>query len=71
MKLTHSRAVLLMVLVTLMWVFGDATTAKGTRTPLLLGLVLAGMGSYFLTASLTGAMSLADLKASLRRGKRG
>ncbi|MBJ2152252.1 murein biosynthesis integral membrane protein MurJ [Paracoccus sp. IB05] len=58
------------VLLGLVWVLGDAVTEKGTRTPLLLVLVLAGMASYFLAATLTGAMNLADLKSSLRRGKR-
>ncbi len=70
-RIILSSLVMGAVLIGLLWGFGDATTDKATRTPLLLVLVLGGMASYFLTATLTGAMSLADLKSSLRRGKRG
>ncbi|NPD14191.1 murein biosynthesis integral membrane protein MurJ [Xinfangfangia sp. D13-10-4-6] len=70
-RIILSSLVMGAVLLAMMWGLGDAVTEKGSRTPLLLAMVLVGMGSYFATASLTGAMSLADLKASLRRGKRG
>ncbi len=49
--------------------FGDATYARGTRTPILAVLVLAGAAVYFGVALLTGAMGLTELKAFLRRGR--
>jgi len=44
-----------------------ALAAPGVRSLALLALVVAGMVTYFATAALTGAMSVTDLKAALRR----
>lgn len=59
-----------LVLGLLLYLMGDAATAKGSRTPMLLVLVSLGMASYFALAMISGAMSLADLKASVRRGRK-
>jgi putative peptidoglycan lipid II flippase len=51
----------------LVWLMGPASS----RPLGLLVLVVAGAGVYFLAAALTGAMSPAELRRSLRRGSRG
>lgn len=69
-RILLASAVMGAVLYAMLIGFGAASIEKGSRTPLLGLMVLAGMGSYFATAIATGAMSLTDLKASLRRGRR-
>lgn len=68
-RIVASSLVMGLLLQGMLMLMGDAALARETRTPMLLVLVLAGMGVYFLTATLSGAMSVADLKASLRRRK--
>ena len=50
---------------------GDMVLARGTRTLALIVVVVAGAVSYFAFAAASGAMGLAELKAILRRGRRG
>jgi putative peptidoglycan lipid II flippase len=60
-----------LVMGVVLWVgaqmLGAALAAPGVRSLALLALVVAGMVTYFATATLTGAMSVTDLKAALRR----
>lgn len=47
--------------------FGSAITLPGWRYLYVLGLIVAGMVSYFGIASKIGALSLRDIKGSMRR----
>ncbi len=51
-------------------VLSDSLATPGVRTLALLGLVMAGVVTYFGTAAAIGAMSMPELKAALRRGPR-
>jgi len=52
------------------WLLADALVTPGLRTLALLGMILAAIVVYFGTAMAIGAMSLRELMASVRRGKR-
>jgi len=51
----------------LSWAFAGQLATPGLRTLVLGGIILAGIATYFTAAAALGAVSLADLKSSLRR----
>jgi len=68
-RMVASAAIMGGVLLATNWLLADALATPGLRYIALLGLVTAGIVSYFTAAELTGAMRIAELKASLRRRK--
>ena len=66
-----SSAVMGLVLWGVSQALGDMVLARGTRTLALIVVVVAGAVSYFAFAAASGAMGLAELKAILRRSRRG
>ena len=67
-RLLVSCLVMTGVLVGAEWLLADWLTTATLRYPALLLLVLAGMASYGLAVLATGALSLADARAAMRRG---
>jgi putative peptidoglycan lipid II flippase len=70
-RILAASALMGLVLWGLSWAMAGMLATPGVRTLALLALCLAGIAVYFGTAIAIGAMSLADLKASLRRRPRG
>ncbi len=70
-RILAASALMGLVLWGLSWAMADLLATPGVRTLALLALCLAGIVVYFGTAIAIGAMSLADMKASLRRRPRG
>jgi putative peptidoglycan lipid II flippase len=68
-RILFSAALMGAVLWGLWWAMGDMVLARGTRTPSLAILVLAGAAVYFAAATATGAMSFAEFRGFFRRGK--
>jgi putative peptidoglycan lipid II flippase len=69
-RIIAASALMGAVLWGLAYVLADSLTTPGLRTLTLLGLVIAGIVTYFGAAAAIGAMSLPELKAALRRGPR-
>ncbi|GAB1362005.1 hypothetical protein MASR1M32_12410 [Rhodobacter sp.] len=54
----------------LAWALAPQLSVPGLRTATLGGIILIGIVTYFGSAALFGAMSLRELKSSLRRKRR-
>jgi putative peptidoglycan lipid II flippase len=67
-RIVAASALMGAVLWVLAWALGDMLAAPGLRSLALLGICLAGIVVYFGAAMALGAMSLPELRASLRRG---
>ncbi len=69
-RIVAASALMGVVLWVLAWALSDLLTAPGLRSLALLGICLAGIVVYFGAAMAIGAMSLSELRASLRRGSK-
>ncbi len=69
-RIIAASALMGVVLWGLAWALAPQLSVPGLRTATLGGIILAGIVTYFGSAALFGAMSLPELKSSLRR-KRG
>ena len=67
-RIVVAAAVMGVVLWALMLLLGPALNTPTVRYGALLALVLAGMASFFGAARMIGALSMAELRGSLRRG---
>ncbi|QDL93496.1 murein biosynthesis integral membrane protein MurJ [Paroceanicella profunda] len=68
-RLLLAALVMAAVLLGLAGALGPALADPALRYPALAGLVLAGMGAYAAACALTGAVTRAELRGALRRGR--